>query len=224
MAYSFFLDGVQFPVAPSSMETQINNNNKTITLINESEVNILKKPGLTDISFELLLPNSKYPFAVYPDGFHPATYYLEKLESLKLSNKPFQFIVSRMKPNGDLLFDTNMKVSLEDYPIKEDAENGFDIVVSLNLKQFREYGTKVLEVKKPKTAVSSAKPVVKATKPRASRKVPPKSHKVDRGDTLWAICKKYYGKVTKAMTDELAAKNGIKNPNLIYPGQVIKLG
>lgn len=220
MAYSFFLDGVQFPIAPSSMETQINNNNKTITLINESEVNILKKPGLTDISFELLLPNSKYPFAVYPDGFQPATYYLEKLENLKLSKKPFQFIVSRMKPNGDLLFDTNMKVSLEDYLIQEDAENGFDIVVSLNLKQYREYGTKVLEIKKTKVA---GKSIAKTTKPRASNKTTPKTHKVVRGDTLWAICKKYYGKVTKAMTDELAAKNGIKNPNLIYPGEVVKL-
>lgn len=221
MAYSFFLDGVQFPIAPSSMETKINNNNSTITLINESEVNILKKAGLTDISFDLLLPNSKYPFAEYPDGFQPATYYLEKLESLKLSNKPFQFIISRMKPNGDLLFDTNMKVSLEDYPIQEDAENGFDIVVSLNLKQYREYGTKVLELKKPKTA--GGKKVAKTTKPRASSKTTPKSHKVVRGDTLWAICKKYYGKVSRAMTDELAVKNGIKNPNLIYPGQVIKL-
>ncbi|MEK3993716.1 LysM domain-containing protein [Psychrobacillus sp. FSL K6-2365] len=221
MAYSFFLDGVQFPIAPSSMETQINNNNKTITLINESEVNILKKPGLTDISFELLLPNSKYPFAVYPDGFQPATYYLEKLENLKLSKKPFQFIVSRMKPNGDLLFDTNLKVSLEDYPIQEDAENGFDIVVSLNLKQYREYGTKVLELKKPK--VAGSKSIAKTTKPRASNKTTPKTHKVVSRDTLWAICKKYYGKVTKTMTDELAAKNGIKNPDLIYPGQVIKL-
>lgn len=222
MAYSFFLDGVQFPIAPSSMETQINNNNSTITLINESEVNILKKAGLTDISFDLLLPNSKYPFAVYPDGFQPATFYLEKLESLKLSNKPFQFIVSRMKPNGDLLFDTNMKVSLEEYPIQEDVENGFDIVVSLNLKQYREYGTKIIELKKATN--QNDKPVATGTKPRESNNTPPKSHKVVKGDTLWAICKKYYGKVTKAMTDELAKKNAIKNPDLIYPGQVIKLG
>lgn len=221
MAYSFFLDGVQAPIAPSSMESQINNNNSTITLINESEVNKLKKAGLTDISFDLLLPNVRYPFAVYPDGFQPATYYLDKLESLKVSQKPFQFIVSRMKPNGDLLFDTNMKVSLEDYLIQEDAENGFDIVVTINLKQYREYGTKVLELKKPKKA--GGKTVAKTTKPRASSKTTPKSHKVVRGDTLWAICKKYYGKVSRAMTDELAAKNGIKNPDLIFPRQVIKL-
>ncbi|MDI2588040.1 LysM domain-containing protein [Psychrobacillus sp. NEAU-3TGS] len=224
MAYSFFIDGVQLPVAPSDMETKINNQNTTITLMNEGEVNLLKKAGLTDITFELMLPNSKYPFGVYPDGFQPASYFLDKLEKLKTEQKPFQFIVSRLKPSGDLLFDTNLTVSLEDYVIKERAEEGFDIIVPISLKQYRKFGTKVIEIKKTTNVNGNAKakPVASVKKPRASTKEIPKSHKVVKGDTLWAICKKTFGKVTKAMTDELAAKNGIKNPNLIYPGQVIK--
>ncbi|MEH7392392.1 LysM peptidoglycan-binding domain-containing protein [Bacillus sp. JJ1474] len=222
MAYNFFVDDVQLPVAPSSLETKIRNKNTTITLINEGEVNMLKKAGLTELSFNLLLPNSKYPFAVYPDGFQPASFYLDKLEKLKVDNNPFQFIVSRLKPSGDLLFDTNLKVSLEEYTIKENADYGFDVVVAIQLKQYREYGTKVIEIKKPKA--SNTKPVAKKTNPRSTTNAPPppKSHKVVKGDTLWALCKKYYGKATKAMTDELAAKNGIKNPDLIFPGQVIK--
>lgn len=218
MAYSFFIDGIQLPVAPSSLEMKINNQNKTITLINEGEVNLLKQAGLTDISLEVLLPNVKYPFAVYPDGFQPATFYLEKLEKLKISKKPFQFIVTRLKPSGDLLFDTNIKVSLEDYSIEEDAENGFDITVPITLKQYREYGTKVIQVKKATSA--KAKPVATAVKKRATTKTPPKSHKVVKGDTLWAICKKYLGDGSKY--PEIAKKNNIKNPNLIFPGQVIK--
>src|SRR5690625_3092165 len=97
--YNFFIDGVQLPVAPEKLSTRINNKNETITLMNEGEVNILKMPGLTDFEFEVLLPNSQYPFSVYPDGFQPAAHYLEKLEQLKISQGPFQFIVNRMKPN-----------------------------------------------------------------------------------------------------------------------------
>lgn len=220
--YNFFIDGVQLPVAPSEMTTQINNKNETIVLIDEGEVNILKKPGLTDIEFDVEFPNVKYPYAVYPNGFQPATYYLEKLEQLKISQEPFQFIVNRMKPDGSLLFDTNMTVSLEDYPIKEEAENGFDIVVTINLKQFRPYGNKRLNVK---SSDSNGETVTKATVEKirpTTGKSTPKSVTVLSGDTLWGIAKKHLGDGSKYT--ELAKINNLQNPNLIRAGQVIKLG
>lgn len=218
--YNLFLDGVQMPVTPSKISTKINGKNKTLTLMNDGEINKLKRAGLTDISFEVDFPNTKYPYAVYPNGFKPADYYLELIEQMKIERKTFQFILNRTKPNGDLLFDTNMTVSLEDYEIIEDAENGFDITVSINLKQYRYYGNKKLVVQAKETTTT----IVKVEKVRSTNgKTAPKTHTVVKGDTLWAICKKYYGKATMAMTDELAKKNNIKNPNLIYPGDVIKL-
>ena len=44
---------------------------------------------------------------------------------------------------------------------------------------------------------------------------------VKKGDTLWAIAKKYLGSGTKY--PQIANENNIKNPNLIYPGQVFKI-
>lgn len=150
--YNFFLDGVQLPIAPAELTININNKNETITLIDNSEINLLKKAGLTDFSFKILLPNVKYPFAVYPNGFQPATYYTDKLEALKLNQKPFYFLVNRMKPNGTLLFDTNILVSLESYGIYESAENGFDLEVDIELKQYRTWGTKKSKLlQQPKT-------------------------------------------------------------------------
>ena len=144
--YNFFFDKVQLPVAPESMEMKINNQNTTINLINDQEVNILKRPGLTEITFEALIPQMKYPFASYPNGFRGAAYFLDAFEKLKISRKPFQFIVSRATPNGKLLFDTNIKVSLEEYTISEDAGEGFDIKVSFTLKQYVDYGTKTVKI------------------------------------------------------------------------------
>ena len=225
--YNFFMDGVQFPVAPAEMRTKINGRNETIVLMNDGEVNVIKKPGLTDIEFEVLLPNVKYPFAVYTDGFKPATHYLEKLEKLKVSDKPFQFIVNRMMPNGNLLFDTNMTVSIEDYEINESAENGFDVMVNIQLKQYKSYGNKRL-VTKPSTTASNAssaptaqKAVVEQIRPTTGKETP-KSHTVVKGDTLWAIAKKELGDGSKYT--ELAKLNNISNPSLIKAGQVIKLG
>ncbi|MEQ6357890.1 LysM domain-containing protein [Lysinibacillus sp. M3] len=221
--YNFFADGVQFPVAPSEMTTKINGRNESIVLMNDGEVNIIKKPGLTDIEFEVLLPNVKYPFAVYPNGFQAATFYLDKIEKLKISDKPFQFIVNRMMPNGNLLFDTNITVTLEDYEIKESADNGFDVTVSIMLKQYRAYGNKKITIKKDtkSNSKSTSKAVVEEKRP-ATNKTTPKTHTVVKGDTLWAIAKKYLGDGSKYT--ELAKINNISNPNKIKEGQVIKLG
>ncbi len=53
--YELYIDGVLFPVTPGSLNIKINNKNKTITLINEGEVNYIKSPGLSDITIPELL-------------------------------------------------------------------------------------------------------------------------------------------------------------------------
>ena len=162
MAYHIYINGVEFPVVPSKIQMKIKGSNQTMTLINDGEINQLKEPGLTEISFDLEIPQVRYPYAVYPNGFQRASYYLGVLESILNEKKPVPFLLSRAKPNGELLFDTSMKVSLEEYTIQEEAENTLDLTVSVTLKKYWEYGTKVVEViQKP-----AAKPAATVTKPR----------------------------------------------------------
>lgn len=232
--YTYYLDDVQFPIPPSDIEMAISNQNSTIKMINEGEINLLKTPGLTEVSFDLLLPNVKYPFATYPNGFKPAKYYLEKLEHLKVNKEPFQFIVSRTNAKGALLFDTNLKVSLEDYTIKESFDNGFDIVVSIKLKQYRDFGTKSVKItiKQNRPAPTASKPVT----PRPpSNNAPNKSNSggggnkgggsrtytVVKGDCLYNIAKRFYGNGNDYNKIYSANRDKISNPNLIYPGQVL---
>ena len=49
----------------------------------------------------------------------------------------------------------------------------------------------------------------------------PESYKIVKGDTLSAIAKRFYGDPSLAY--KLATANGIKNPNLIYPGDILEL-
>lgn len=42
--YLFYLGNMMLPVTPEKLELKIANNNKTITLINDGEVNLLKRP------------------------------------------------------------------------------------------------------------------------------------------------------------------------------------
>ena len=142
--YYFYLDKLQLPIPPASLAMQISGQNKTVNLINDGEINIIKKPGLTEISFDFMIPHAKYPFANYgTGGFVGATTVLSFLERLKTQNKPFQFIVSRMQ-GKKLLHSTNIKVTLETYEITESADNGLDMMCSVKLKQYRPYSTKIL--------------------------------------------------------------------------------
>ena len=50
--YDFYLKKCLLPIAPPKLSVKINNANETVTLINEGEINILKKAELTDIEFE----------------------------------------------------------------------------------------------------------------------------------------------------------------------------
>ena len=148
--YSIYLDKILLPIAPSKIKIGFSSQNKTLNLINDGEINILKDPGLLDIEFDAMLPNTKYPFAVYKDGFKKADKFIDEINKLKMDKKPFQFIVTRTRPDGTPLFNTNIKVSLEEYEINEDAEEGFDVILSIKLKQYKPYSTKKIKIEKSK--------------------------------------------------------------------------
>lgn len=216
--YDFYLDGVLLPVTPAKLKVKIKSQNKTVTLIDEGEINILKQPGLTEIQFDAMLPQSRYSFA---NGRpREAEYYLNRFERLKTQKKPFQFIVSRVK-GGELLFDTNIKVALEDYQIGEDAKSdAFDLLVTINLKQYRVYGTKLVQVSlEPDGAAKAAV----ETQRDASNAPSAKTHTVVYGDTLWALAKKHLGNGAR-YTEIVAANPGvIIDPNNVPVGTVIQI-
>lgn len=226
MAYTIYLDNIQLPITPSKVKLKINNQNKTINLINESEVNILKKAGLSEITFEMQIPQIKYPFAIYPDGFKDASFFLNKLEQLKVSQSPFQFICSRSSPSGELFFDTNMTVGLEDYDLSEDSKEGFDVLATIKLKQYRPYSTKIIELGE----IKQERPIESA--PSAA---PMRIHTIVKGDRMWNLAKKYLGKgsreseiyaLNKDVIEAEAKKRGLASSSngwWIFPGTKLQI-
>lgn len=221
MAYKMYLDGVLMPITPSKVKVKINNQNETLTLISGEEINILKAAGLTDVSFDLLLPQVPYPFT--NGGAQPASYYLSLFERLKTSKEPFQWILNRQRPNGGMFFYTNLTVGMENYEITDDAGAGFDVKVKVNLKQYKAYGTKTVTIKQPATPAEPPKATVQEA-PRPTATAPKTTtYTVKSGDCLWNIAKKYLGDGSRYTEIYNLNKDKIKNPNLIYPNQVLTL-
>lgn len=161
--YQVFLGTIPLPITPSRIETKINGRNETVELVDGSQVPILRLPGLTEISFEFMIPSQNYPFASLVGSALGAltgalgavgglvqsalsSSLLYELERRKKDKEPFQFIVVRLGEGLSIVnaYNTNLKVTLEDYSIIEDAENGMDIIVSVNLRQYVPYSTKIL--------------------------------------------------------------------------------
>ncbi|HBE9732691.1 TPA: LysM peptidoglycan-binding domain-containing protein [Clostridioides difficile] len=216
-------------MAPPKLEVKVTNKNKTVDLINTGEVNILKKEGLSEISFEAEFTHNKLPFC--RGQFRDVQFFLSKLELLKTDCKPFQFIVSRELGNK-VLFNTNIKVSLEEYAISEDADNGSDTKVAIKLKQYRDYSTKKLVLAPPKNETGRPNVKIEPKRVDSVNATNTKTYTVKAGDSLWSICQKQLGngslykkvyELNKSMMDK-ANKGKNLSKYTIYKGQVLKLG
>lgn len=242
MAYFMYIQDVCFPITPGKIVLKVANKNKTITLINEGEVNLIKTPGLTDIQIdELILPAIQaYPFANYlNDEFNAPDYYLDKLEEWKKDRKkPVQFKLTRTSPDGkDLLWDTNFDVTIENYEVMEDADRyGMDVCVKLYMKQYKTWGSKKLVKKKSKKKKkSNSLYVVGVGKKIRKTKEAATDYVVKQGDTLMNIAKKQLNNsskwkeiytLNKKTIENAAKKNGRKsssNGHWIYPGTKLNL-
>ncbi len=215
--YYFLFDRMQLPIPPKELRITVKNKNKTAQTIGLGEINIIKPAGLTDISFEILLPNSEYPFnqSIFRKVYR-ANYYLAKLEALKTKGKPFQFIIVRMKPGGEMLHSTNMRVVLEDYKIKESHDAGFDSIVTITLKQYKEVKTKKIQVSKNASGelIGTVDGGARETKPKAQ------SFKSNGGSIL-----KQAKRATGGSVDvfSIAKANKLAVPFAVAVGEVVDL-
>ena len=194
MAYQFFIAGTRLPVTPGSFTISIPSRNETVTLINDGDVNILKKRGLKEFSFEMYLPYVKYPFASYTSGYEnsdgsvsdiiPPIQYLILLQNLKNDKLPFQLDIYRELPTGQDTWYTNETVSLEDYEVLEDAENGCDVVVTVNLKEYVHYATQKVVLSEDGLTYST----IRDTDKKVNRIV-----QAREGDTLTSLLLREFG-------------------------------
>lgn len=180
--YYLRIAGVNFPVAPQSLNTEIANKNRAISLVNEDEVNIPKKPGLTSYSLDIRLPDEEYPWAYWEQpsgseissGYNDPDTYIQFLMKLKSEKSNFDLLLAKGEDGGNF----TRNVTLETMSVAE-ATDG--VVVNCTFKDFEDFAT---VIKKSGNTSTTKKTTLKPKK---------SSYTVASGDTLKGISKKMYG-------------------------------
>ncbi|WP_242066223.1 LysM peptidoglycan-binding domain-containing protein [Brevibacillus laterosporus] len=180
---------IYFPVLPESIEISDGSNSKTYTTVGLGEINVIKDPKLSGYKFSSEFPNQAYPHVSRPANLKPPKEYVKLIQEWLKTKRPLRFIYTGQS------FDINEAVSIESFDWKETAGMGGDIEFSMTLKKYKFYAAKKADILKIKDASGKEKTVVqKKPAPRPTDKQPPKTHKIAKGDSLWVISKKAYGK------------------------------
>ena len=194
------VEEVTLPVTPESYQMQRGIRIETINIHALGDVSLAGYTSLGQITVNAVLPSRRCSELTAGGQTNPQ-YYIDKFWGWATNRHKLRYIVSGTK--------SNLPVYLENLEYGEDDGTN-DVKVTLTLRERKELA------KLRTTTVKQNKP-----RPAPAPKTTVRSHKVVRGDTLWGICNRYYKKPT--LCYKLAKYNGIKNANLIYVGQVIKI-
>lgn len=195
-------EAIQLPVPPSDFERATGLNNTTTNIVGLGEINVLGKRKLKTIQIKTFWPNQQYDFCDCDVTLKPYEF-VEKIEELMESAKTFRLIITDTN--------INMLCNVENFSYGENDGTG-DVYFTLDLKEYRLITVKETTSNKTSTNNTDLK--------ERDSKATPSTYKVVKGDSLYLISKKVYGTGNRAK--ELQTKNGIKNPNSLKIGQVLK--
>ena len=190
------------PVTPPEFYVE---RGRRIEGIDMAETGQVHLPGLRQLfsqRMEFLLPSSARNYA--SGGWAGEPYAVaERLAEWSDNGDVLRFIVTGTPVNYPVLLG----------PVRHGQRDGTgDVYVTLELRRYRELAEESTEINQDTGNLGCAAPQEKKGEG---------AYTVAKGDTLWGICRRYYGDGQLAW--KLAEANGIKNANLIYPGQTVRL-
>lgn len=203
----------KLPANPEEIKRSRKLNVEKYQVIGEGQVSIPTHCGLEEISFEAEFPSQGYHY-VEAGAKADADHYEKMFRKAQRNMQPLRFIAS----NG-ISDDISMMVLVEKVDAVEKAGEEGDKYIALTLLEYKSPGKRYVAVQTPAAVVRQEENAEEAQNPAVTEN---KTHTVQPGDTLWGLAKKYYG--NGALYPKIASANpGIKNPNLIYDGQVLSI-
>ena len=205
-------DKIRFPVVPSAIGVSRSNNIDTQSVLKLGEVPIFNGTSLKTIELTSFFPNQEYSFCDYV-GFMKPYEFSDKIQKWMYEGKPLRIIVTDSP--------TNMQCLIQQFDTVE-QDGTRDLYFTLNLLEYRPIEVPNLSNNnQSNNNQSNSQNISRPSENNdSSNSNQQKTHKVVKGDSLWAIAQKYYGK--GSLYPKIKEANKTKYPslaknNIIYP-------
>lgn len=195
---------VTLPVNPEDYTVSVSHRNTVTNVIQIGDVNLMGKTGLREVSLSSFFPAQNYNFG---SSLGDPISTVETIEGWRKSGDPCRVVIGRV---------LNMECTIESFNWGEQDATG-DIYFTLRLKEYKR-----IKLKKATITVAQTEPPVQR-ETKAPETSSGKTYTVKSGDCLWKIAKQFYGNGAEYMKIYNANTDKIKNPNLIYVGQVLTI-
>ena len=217
MAYSVYFKyngrTYKLPVNPEEIKRKREMNVETYQVLKTGQVSIPSYCSLEEFSFEAEFPSQEYHY-MNSGARANADFYEKMFRRAQKNLDPIRFIAS-----NDINDDISVMVLVKSVEVVEKAGEEGDKYITLNLMEYKSPGKRYVAVQTAAAAVKQEEAAAEETNPAVTEN---KTHTVQSGDTLWGIAKTYYGDGGQ-YTKIAAANPSMKNPNLIYAGQVLTI-
>ena len=204
-------DKIRFPVVPSTIGVNRSNNIDTESVLKLGEVPIFNGTSLKTIELTSFFPNQEYSFCDYT-GFMKPYEFSDKIQKWMYEGKPLRIIVTDSP--------TNMRCLIQQFDTAE-QDGTRDLYFTLNLLEYRPVEVPNLSNNNQSNNSNNSQNISRPSENNdSSNSNQQKIHKVVKGDSLWAIAQKYYGK--GSLYPKIKEANKTKYPslaknNIIYP-------
>lgn len=209
LTYNGEKEKIQFPVLPEKFDVNFGNKNTSVDISGLGEIVIIQDRPAIEVSWDSFFPAARFP-GLQVDKLTEPDLLLKTLCEWKASDKPCHIILTGT--------DVNFYAAIQTIQPYERGGDPGTVWYKIKLKEYRE-----VKVRQVAVNIETKVATVPKQETRVDNRVQEQTYTVKSGDCLWNIAKKLLGSGSRYTEIYNLNKDKIKNPNLIYPGQVLRI-